>query len=40
MNNIMQFLNKPLFKLNGFQVTVLVVLILALAFLVWRKYMK
>lgn len=37
MDNIMQFLNKPLFKLNGFQVTILVVLIAAVIFLLWKS---
>lgn len=38
MDNIMAFLNKPLFKLNGFQVTVLVVLILVVIFLLYKRW--
>lgn len=38
MAQLTEFLQRPLFKLNGFQVTVFVVVLLALAFMAYRKW--
>lgn len=37
MADIMGFLKKPVFTLDGFQVTVMVLILVALAFMVYRK---
>lgn len=36
----MEFFKKPLFQLDGFKVTVLVVVLIALAFWAYKKYGK